>query len=232
MQISVWQISTVILVTLLLGQNLTTRPRQANAAASDTFGSPQVAVTSYKNQKGNFILWADGHISRVDAPDTTVSTLSASIPIPADEDPPPTVTRDESRPQGSPNVPVGVYQNGIGTYLLFADGSYKKPSGDAAAASSVPSVRSCQFDGTTGQNLGDQSLVISRTSPGRYNVVFDPPFAKLPTVTVTAAAHHTLSGVMPGTLTKNGCSLWTSELGGPHGWSDFYCGFALTVVGD
>lgn len=228
MRLSVWQLSTVVLLSVLLGQNLPTRPNRAEAASTDVFGSPQVAVASYKNQKGSFILWADGHITRVDTPNTAVSVLTDCVDAPEV----PAVTRDNSKPQGSPNVPVGVYQNGTATYLLFADGSYKRPKGDANAPSATHSVRSAQFDGVTGANFGDTSLVFAHGgSPGYYTITFDPPFSKLPTVSVTPAYHHYLGGVMPGSLTKNGCGVWTSMLT-LGGWTDANCGFSVTAVGD
>ena len=204
MRLSVWQLSTVILLSVLLGQNLKTRPNVAEAASQDVFGSPQVAVTCFKNQKGSFILWADGHISQVDAPDTPVSTLSQCVAIPSDEDPPPEVTRDNTKPQGSPHVPVGMYQTSKGSYVLFADGSCKKPNGDAGAAAANHSVRTATFDGNSGTSIGDSSLVLSHAgSTVYYNIAFSPPFTQTPTVVVTSAEHHFVASIQ-GTPSKNG----------------------------
>ena len=210
---------------MLIGQNLKTGANRAEAASKDVFGSPQVAVSSYRNQKGSFILWADGHISRVDAPDTTVSLLSECAEAPEV----PQVTRDNSKPQGSPNVPVGVYQNASATYVLFADGSTKKPKGDAAAPSSNPTVRRAMMDGFTFTVNGDSSLKMRGAGmPGHYVITFDPPFAATPSVTVSSAAVPHIAGIMPGTLNENGCTVWTSDTGGRF-YNEVFC---LTAVGE
>jgi hypothetical protein len=227
MRISVWQLSTVVLLSVLIGQSLPTQPREAQAAAKDVFGSPQVAVSSYKNQKGSFILWADGHISNVDTPDQVVSALSDCVEAPEV----PAITRDKTKPQGSPNVPVGVYQNAKSTYVLFADGSYKKPKGEAAASIATHTVRAAQVNGD-GVNFGDSSLKVTHDSPGYYTINFDPPFDNMPTVAVTPADHHHIAGVMPGSLDKNHCRIWCSLVGGPFGWSDGDCGYSISVVGE
>lgn len=219
-------------MSILLGQNLKTRPNTAEAASQDVFGSPQVAISSYRNQKGSFILWADGHISNVDTPNTPVSTLSQCVPIPADEDPPPELTRDNTKPQGSPNVPVGMYQTSRGSYVLFADGSYKKPNGDAAAASANHNVRTATYDGTSGAAYGDSSLVFSHTgTTGYYNISFVPPLKDIPVVLVNTGDHHYVAGVH-GAVTKNGCGVWTARLQAPNVWSDQNCRFTISVFGE
>lgn len=232
MRLSVWQLSTVILLSVLLGQNLKIRPNQAEAASQDVFGSPQVAISTYRNQRGSFILWADGHISRVSAPNTPVSTLGQCVAIPADEDPPPALTRDNSKPQGSPNVPVGMYQTGQGSYVLFADGSCKKPNGDAAAAATNPGVRSASFDGTSTARLsGDSSITCAHTgTTGYYTLTFNPPFKSPPVVTVNTMDHHFLAGV--GTAGTSSCPVWTIQLVSPAVWSDRNCRFTVTAVGE
>jgi len=224
MRLSVWQLSTVVLLSLLIGQNLQTRPHEAEAASKDVFGSPQVAVTSYKNQKGSFILWADGHVSEVNTPNAVVSLLTDCVDAPEI----PALTRDNSKPQGSPNVPVGVYQNGTASYLLFADGSYKKPKGNANAPSANPSVRSAKIDGIAGTVEGDSSIKMRFTgSQGYYFVDFDPPFTKLPSVTVTSMSVPGVAGIKPFTLSLTGCTVWTAVNGG------FYnTPFCLTAVGE
>ena len=233
MRLSVWQLSTVVLLSVLLGQNLKTRPNSAEAASQDVFGSPQVAISCFKNQKGNFILWADGHISKIDAPDTAISTLSQCVPIPSGEDPPPEVTRDNTKPQGSPHVPVGIYQTGKGTYVFFADGSCKKPNGIAGAPAANPSVRTACFDGTSTARLGgDTSITCAHTgTTGYFNVTFDPPFSQPPTVTINTMDHHYVAGVH-GTITASGCPVWTARLQSPNVWSDQNCRFTITAVGE
>jgi len=224
MRISVWQLSTVVLLSVLIGQSLKTGPHEAEAASRDVFGSPQVAVSSYRNQKGSFILWADGHVSAIDAPDTVVSLLTDCVNAPEV----PQVTRDNSKPQGSPNVPVGVYQNATATYVLFADGTTKKPKGNAAAPSANPSVRSAMIDGMAGNVEGDGSIKMRYTgSTGYYFVDFDPPFTKLPSVTVTSMSVPGVAGIKPATLSLTGCTVWTAVNGG------FYnTPFCLTAVGE
>jgi len=232
MRLSVWQLSTVILLSVLLGQNLKT-PNTAEAASQDVFGSPQVAVNCYKNQKGNFILWADGHISKVDAPDTTISTLAQCVDIPASEDPPPAVTRDNAKPQGSPHVPVGMYQNGKGSYVLFADGSCKKPNGDAAAPSSTHNVRSGHVDGFAFTVAGDSSLSVAPMGTvGNYRVTFNPPFETLPTVTVSSESYPGLAGIHPGSLSRSGCSVFTCVVANGGGVHQDNSNFAITAVGE
>ena len=232
MRLSVWQLSTVVLLSVLLGQNLKTRPNTAEAASQDVFGSPQVVINCFKNQKGSFILWADGHISKVDAPDTTISTLSQCVDIPAAEDPPPLVTRDSTKPQGSPHVPVGMYQTSKGSYVLFADGSCKKPNGDAAAPAATHSSRTATFDGTSGAAYGDSSLVFSHEgTTGYYTINFQPPFNDIPVVVVNTGDHHYVAGVH-GSVTKNSCRVWTARLQSPNVWSDQNCRFTISAFGE
>lgn len=229
MRLSVWQLSTVVLLSVLLGQNLKTRPNVAEAASQDVFGSPQVAISSYKNQRGSFILWADGHITNVDTPNATVSSLGECVDAPEV----PAVTRDNNMPQGSPNVPVGVYQNATATYVLFADGSYKRPKGAASAASVNPSVCSAQVDGQSGAVTGDSRIKFAHAgSTGKYIVTFDPPFKGTPAVAITCEAHHHVGGCETGSVQPTGCRVWTSVLGGPYGWSDVNCHFTITAVGE
>lgn len=224
MRISVWQLSTVILLSVLIGQNLPTRPREAQAASKDVFGSPQVAVSSYKNQKGSFILWADGHISSADAPNTVISKsdecVIASVPQ---------ITRDNSKPQGSPHVPVGVYQNSTATYVLFSDGVLQTPKGDAAAPSANPGVRQATCNGFSMTVSGDDSIKMRGAGrPGHYTITFDPPFTNTPAVTVTDTQEPHIAGIMPNTLSKNGCEVWTSDTGGRF-YNEIFC---ITAVGE
>jgi hypothetical protein len=131
MRLSVWQISTIVLLSVLVGQHFSAKSlvSEASAAPSDVHGSPLTAVTSYRNRAGNFILWSDGRISTVTEPNTNISLLNDYTDIPGLAK----VNLSVKAPKGSPNVPVGAYQDSKGSYVLFADGTSRKPAGIAGA---------------------------------------------------------------------------------------------------
>jgi hypothetical protein len=91
-------------------------PAWANPA--DVKGSPNVAVTSFRNTQGTFVVWADGHTTRAG------SALSYA----------------PGRPIGSPNVAIGSVNLAGVPNVLYADGSLRPPS-DTGAQSRFPPSR-------------------------------------------------------------------------------------------
>lgn len=194
MQLSGWQISTLILGSLFLG-SLSTQGRlisSADAAPADVVGSANIAVTGFETAGGYFMLWTDGHITTV--PQTSGETAQVVNPSArtsgAYTDAPthvakPTPTKGQS--SGSPHIAVGVVPAKGATYVLFADGSLRTPSSIDASRGQL-SVRSARLSGYSfSRESGDKSITITGDgTPGRYWVYFNPPFKNVPAVTVSA----------------------------------------------
>lgn len=124
---------SVVVTALLIGNTL---PRHwfvpsAEAAPADVFGSPNVAVDTYRNVKGTYVLWADGRITNANGGSAdlgrpyTTPDASAQIGTPS---------LSQGRPLGSPNVAVKAIPRKDATYILFSDGVIKKPANADAAA--------------------------------------------------------------------------------------------------
>lgn len=194
MQLSGWQISTLILGSLFLG-SLITQGRlssTANAAPADVVGSANIAVTGFETAGGYFMLWTDGHITTV--PQTTGETVQVVNPSArtsgAYTDAPAYVTKPtpaKGQSSGSPHIAVGVVPAKGATYVLFADGSLRTPSSIDASRGQL-SVRSAVLNGKTfSHESGDKGITFNGTGQvGEYWVYFNPPFKNVPAVTVSA----------------------------------------------
>jgi len=150
--------------------------RPAHAAPTDVKGSPNIAVKSYTNRAGNFVLWADGHISnantgvKVVTPGTGYGPAAGFTPSP----------KTPRRPGGSPSVAVDVIQDTTGTYVLFSDGSVRHPP---VANAGAPGFGTTEifYGKTFGGGIASHSpnLTVSGTTV-RFRTAFkEPPFVFL-----------------------------------------------------
>lgn len=103
--------------------------RPAQAAPADLKGSPNIAVKMYQNKGGNFTLCSDGRIWNLDTGAEACSGLSQYAAVPASKFK--TLGPVGGRIKGSPNIAVDAFVDKTGTYVLFADGSVRRPNGAA-----------------------------------------------------------------------------------------------------
>lgn len=134
MQISSWQLSSLVLGALFVGSLCAqgTVSSIAQAAPADVKGSPNIIADVYRNSAGTFIVCTDGTVFNAadpsrrdlghpfrDAPSAAVFAEHRPVP---------------SRPQGSPSIPVGAITRTDASYVVFSDGSVKLPADDKASA--------------------------------------------------------------------------------------------------
>jgi hypothetical protein len=133
LKINGWQLSTIVLGSLFLGslssQGLLSS--KAEAAPADVKGSPNVAVDTYRNSAGTYILWSNGKITNADGDATDLghpyTTPDAAAKIGKQ-------TLEPKKLLGSPNVAIKAIPRKDATYILFADGTLQKPASSAAYA--------------------------------------------------------------------------------------------------
>mgnify|MGYP003379791609 CR=1 FL=1 len=231
MKHSVWKTICIVLLSMLVGKHFSASSivPQVSAAPGDIRGSSLIAVTSYRNRAGSFVLWSDGRISSVDDPNTSISVLSNYTEIPGLSK----LNLSVKSPKGSPNIPVGAYQDSKGSYILFSDGSSKKPSGIAGAPGiNTYSVRSVRCDTSHGFQLypPDSGIGIQGTgSVGHYTVTFDPPFKNPPVVTISSQSLSSVDG--PASTTSVGVST-AYIMGGPTISVFQNMMFTVTAIGE
>lgn len=176
-----------VLGALLLGNSLPhhfTLPLEA--APADVTGSPNIAVDTYRNIAGTFILWSNGKITNAEGDPTDLGHPYGA--------PPPEAkigkqTLEAKRSLGSPKVAIKAIPRKDGTYILFADGTLQKPANGAAAAgdSSGSKVVAGAFGGTpiAGDNTsnpmspdvrvsGNKLLVKWTVGPNAMAIFFTP----------------------------------------------------------
>jgi hypothetical protein len=179
------------------------------AAPQDIQGSPDIAVDTYLNSKGSFVLMSDGTIFAVKDGTTaagvayTAGTSDLGHPYSA---PPGTAsitspTAIAGKVKGSPNVAVKALVRNDATYVVFADGSVKKPANSDAAAAGGSGQRiisgsfgpiqavptSISGDGYTGSCGG------AMTAGGpNFGVNFQTPFTSPPNVVVSGTPGYTV----------------------------------------
>lgn len=102
--------------------------RPAPAAPSDVKGSPNVAVRIYQNKSGFYTLYSNGRIWDNTNGTEVVSGVDQYGPPSGKFKSAPSV---QGRAKGSPYVPVDILFDTTGTYVLFADGSVRRPNGGA-----------------------------------------------------------------------------------------------------
>ncbi len=100
------------------------------ASPSLVFGGTNHPVSSFRNQKGSFVLWQDGRITRVDGTSRDLGRPYRE-PLAGDIGAPPL---EQQALEGAPSVAVGALVRSDGTYVLFADGSLRRPNDADAAA--------------------------------------------------------------------------------------------------
>lgn len=153
-----------------------------DAAPSDIRGSDNMAVDTYRNSAGTYVVWSSGRITDVRSPSTdlgqpfTAPSVSSGIVDPGYQ---------SGQTLGSPNVAVKAIPREDGTYILFADGTLRVPSDSGARApSAIPGKILRGSVSSAGSSTGGSGFTCSRTAPGTYTVTFDTPFDQTPSLTV------------------------------------------------
>ena len=117
------------------------------AAPKDVVGSPNIAVDTYNNRRGSFVLMSDGTVFSVKNGKTAggvpYAAGTSDLGHPFVE--PPSAANITSpagvkgKVTGSQNVAVKALVRSDGTFVVFADGTVKLPANsDAAASIAVP----------------------------------------------------------------------------------------------
>jgi hypothetical protein len=162
-----------------------------NAAPSDVRGSGNIAVDSYKNSQGTFILYSDGRITNYDKGENVAPPYTDEVPDYVK------AGLERGLPTGSPNVAVGLVPHKSGTYVLFADGSIKNPV-NANKGSSDNKILRGIIDTSVPRTTGSTKIVGANEGwtmqrptnaagqPGVNNVRFDEPYDEVPVVILTA----------------------------------------------
>ena len=150
-----------VLGALLLGNSLPHRfTLPLEAAPADVTGSPNIAVDTYRNIAGTFILWSNGKITNAEGGPTDLGHPYGP--------PPPEAkigkqTLEEKRSLGAPKVAIKAIPRKDGTYILFADGTLQKPANGAAAAGDSSSKVVAGVFGVTRIQGGD--MTVNPSSP-------------------------------------------------------------------
>ncbi len=192
MRVNYWQMSTIVLGATLFGclfgaQRLIPK---VDAAPKDVLGSPNVAVSGYKTLSGSYVLYSDGRIVSIPADSSSLPTIVVENAQTVGEylDPPSNFKMPvvDKRSKGSPNVAVGVIPSYKGTFILFSDGSLKRPKHDGAAQA-PPGNPVTGF--VTGLEKRAQGCRVTSWASGNpqqgATVVFDTPYDKTPSVTAS-----------------------------------------------
>lgn len=147
------------------------------ASPADVRGSDNVPVTGYRNRAGSFMLWSSGRITKTDGTQVNSATEYANAPG---------YTRPTPAPNqvvGSGNVATGVMPDGSATYIVFADGSVRKPVNNLASAAPLDQRVVWGFVAagpSYGQGSGDWT--IRKNPDSTFHLTFDPPFTTTPAV--------------------------------------------------
>lgn len=125
---------TVLLLAFLIGRWSGGFLPSAQAAPGDVFGSPNVAIDTYRNSRGTYVLWSDGRITSAQGGAQDLGHPYRAPEAAARIGPP---SHSQGRPMGSPNVAVKAIPRPDATYVLFSDGNLRRPAhADAAAGGS------------------------------------------------------------------------------------------------
>lgn len=101
------------------------------ASPADVFGSSNVAIDTYRNSRGTYVLWSNGRITSAEGGAQDLGHPYRS-PDPSARIGTPSLTNGQ--PLGSPNVAVRAIPRSDATYVLFSDGNLKRPAHADAAA--------------------------------------------------------------------------------------------------
>lgn len=174
LSVVLWLGVAFLLGTLLRGSFPWT---PAAASPADVRGSDNVLVCGYRNRAGSFLLWSSGRITR---PDGTQANAAGRYMAAPGYSRPDLVAR---QPVGSGNVACGTVPDGSGTYVVFSDGSVRRPAEPGAAAAPLDQRVVWGFveaGPTYGQGSGDWSVGLNDNRT--FHVSFDPPFQSKPAV--------------------------------------------------
>ncbi len=128
-----WQLSTLVFGSLFAGSLCTNGhfSSVAEAAPADVKGSPNIAVDTYRNSMGTYILWSNGKITSVEDGTTDLGhpygPPDAAAKIGKQ-------TLEPKKALGSPHVAIKAIPRRDATYILFADGTLQKPANSHAYA--------------------------------------------------------------------------------------------------
>lgn len=174
-----WQAVLVVASAFLVGSLMPDHfPWQpVTASPADVRGSDNVPVTGYRNRAGSFMLWSSGRITKTDG--TQVNGSAEYSNAPGYTRPTPAA----NQVVGSGNVATGVMPDGSATYIVFADGSVRKPNNNLASAAPLDQRVVWGFVAagpSYGQGSGDWS--IRKNADSTFHLTFDPPFSTTPAV--------------------------------------------------
>ncbi len=121
-------VSVSVLILLFIAVFLLVNGERLRAQPQHVRGSANVAVSGYGNSCGNFILWSNGRITSSDG--KVINEADQYTPEPTIKMP----ARVKGQCVGASQVAVSVFVNGSGSYVVFADGSVRRPRNSKAAA--------------------------------------------------------------------------------------------------
>ncbi len=180
-------VSVSFLIILLVSGFLILNGQRLRAQPQHIRGSANVAVSGYGNSCGNFILWSNGRITSSEGKvvnEADQYTLDSTIKMP---------TRVKGQCVGASQVAVSVFVNGSGSYVVFADGSVRRPRNSKAAAgnSDLNIVAGNIFKEPAGNmfantvpqfNSGFTRTYVQNGLYKNVRIDFDKPFTKSPVV--------------------------------------------------
>lgn len=139
------------------------------ATPGDVFGSPNVAVDTFRNRSGTFVLWSDGRITRASGGGADLGHPYSAPPASAQIGTPPLIS---NQGVGSPNVAVKAVARPDGTFVLFADGNLKRPAhSDAWAGAATAGSKFL----TGSWDYADYAGATTRTLP-HYRIQVAPTY--------------------------------------------------------
>jgi len=147
--------------------------RSAAAAPPDVTGSPNIPMKVYTNTKGTFVLWTDGSATNA-FDDSAAANNPDSYPISSRFAKHRQAT---GRAKGSPKVAIDILQDQTGSYILFADGTFRQPPLSGAGAPGFGTVEFFYGKTTTSGGIVNYSnnLIVSGN-----HVTFKTPFREPP----------------------------------------------------
>lgn len=154
----------------------------ATASPTDIRGSDNVVVASYRNPAATFLVWASGRLTRLDGGSVTQGYDNAPSSVVR-------ATPASGQVVGASSVAVGIAPTAGVTYVVFADGTVKKPR-DTDAAKPPGEQRVVWGYVRSGPNYGtgsgDWSVDVKTDSthpgPGRFRISFNPEFTGNPSI--------------------------------------------------
>lgn len=140
------------------------------ASPVHVFGSPNLPVDTYRNIEGTFLLWSNGRITNVSGGGNDLGRPYRD-PLPGAEIAPPVYEPEGLK--GSPNVAVQAIARPDATYVLFSDGTLRRPGADNAAAAAAEGA-TCTLGGW-GWNSGATTDYQATVSASGLTVNLDSP---------------------------------------------------------